>query len=61
MLLYGGVTYLKEISGEINFFLKKYLFYVNLHFTCMHVCMRVPDPLELKFQTIVIWHMCSGN
>lgn len=38
-----------------------FLFYVHWNFACMYICVRILDPLELKSQAVVSYHVGVGN
>lgn len=38
-----------------------FYFYVHWYFTCMHVCVKVSDLLELEFQAVVSCHVDARN
>lgn len=52
----------------LSFFLFVCLFLNNLFyliyiggFACIHVCVKVSDPLDLELQTVVSCHVSDGN
>ena len=43
------------------FFNDLFLFHVHWYFACMHVCVRVLDPLEVELQAVVSCYVGGGN
>ena len=59
-----------KVSESLHLYLKTmiifnglfiFIFYVHWCFACIHVCVRVPDTLELELQTVVSSHVGARN
>lgn len=60
----AGMMWIKinlKLQQLLKFFFKFIHFYEYWCFAYMHVCVRMPNPLELKLQTVVSYHVGPGN